>query len=362
MKRTLNYLLGLVALFGMATLMSCEGPEGPAGADGIDGTDGALACKACHLKFDAIDVAFAEHKHFNGDSWARGTSAGCAPCHDGDAIVTYLNTGALVAGYGVELECGSCHDDHTSLEDDIAAPLRAVGNVASMAVEGATYMHGDGNLCATCHQARRIASDYDNQTEAMTYERKFTGDDIAVYQNAAVGPNGTIELVGDTLFVTFDVPTDYVYTSSTHAGPHHGPQANMFAADMGSVTGSPFERDLHTDCTGCHLNDTSAVSGYGHNFTPDVARCDACHGDALDITADMAEVQTRMDAIAAALEDIHAIHIEEDGIHPLYASLPRAEWNAFWDFMCIYEDKSNGVHNPSYVNQLLNACESALGL
>ncbi len=64
---------------------------------------------------------------------------------------------------------------------------------------------------------------YDNQTEAATYDRKFTGEDIAVYQaHGAIGPNGTMELIGDTLFVTFDVPTTHVYTSSPHAGPHHG--------------------------------------------------------------------------------------------------------------------------------------------
>jgi hypothetical protein len=368
MKRTLNYLLGLVAMFGMVTLISCEGPEGPAGLDGTDGTDGVdgnVTCLQCHTAtiMDAIDDAFASHKHTSGTSWSyAGTRESCAPCHDGEAIVTYLNTGALVAGYGVGLECGSCHSDHASLEDDIEAPLRMVSSVTSVAVEGATYNHGDGNVCATCHQARSIASSY-YPTEDGTYTRKFTGDDIAVYQNAAVGPNGTIDLVGDTLFVVFDVPVaTHVYTSSTHAGPHHGPQANMFAADMGSVTGTPWERDHHTDCASCHVSDTTAATGFGHNFEPDIAMCDECHGDAIDITAEMAEIQTRMDAVEAALEAIHAIHVADDGVHPLYASLPKAQWNAFWDYMCLYEDKSKGLHNFAYAKQLLNSCESALGL
>jgi hypothetical protein len=69
----------------------------------------------------------------------------------------------------------------------------------------------------------------------------------------------------------------------------------------------------------------------------------------------MAAVQTRMDAIAAALEDIHAIHIEEDGIHPIVCFIYHVQqWNAFWDFMCIYEDNSNGVHNPCLCETIAN--------
>jgi hypothetical protein len=43
-----------------------------------------------------------------------------------------------------------------------------VGDVASMAVDGATYAHGTGNMCATCHQARRPASEYDKYDVATT--------------------------------------------------------------------------------------------------------------------------------------------------------------------------------------------------
>ncbi|PLX16916.1 MAG: hypothetical protein C0599_14445 [Salinivirgaceae bacterium] len=356
-------------MFGMVTLISCEGPEGPAGMDGADGTDGVdgnVSCLSCHtqVKMDAIEDAFAEHKHVSGTSWSyAGTRESCAPCHDGEAIVTFLNSGALVAGYGVGLECGSCHNDHASLEDDIDAPVRMVASVASVAFEGVTYDHGTGNVCATCHQARRDAASYYGAEDA-TYTRKFTGDDIAAYENASVGPNGSITLDGDTLIVVFDVPAaTHVYTSSTHAGPHHGPQANMFAADMGSVAGTPFERDHHTDCASCHLSDTTAATGYGHSFEPDIAMCDACHGDALDITAEMAAIEARMDAVAEALEALHAIHVDEDGaVHPMYASLPTAQWNAFWDYMCLWEDKSHGLHNFNYAKQLLTAAENALGL
>jgi len=351
--------------------MSCEGPEGPAGVDGVDGADGAdgvnanAFCLDCHAtdKWAAINTAFTAHKHASGTSWSYAGSRGyCGHCHSSDSYDQYTSLGEIITSTGTPLVCSTCHTDHGSLEEaDIEAPVRMIDAVASEAVSGAEYDHGAGNLCATCHQARRTASDEYVATDA-TYTRTFTGDDIDTYSNAAVGPNGSITTYGtDSIVVVFDVPANYEYISSTHLGPHHGPQANMFAADMGSVTGTAFSK--HTDCSWCHLNDTTATTGYGHNFKPDIGQCDACHGTAVDIEADQAAIATRLAAAQTALEGIHAIHVDGDGVpHPVYASLPKDEFDAFWNFMCVYEDMSLGVHNPGYADQLLDQVESALGL
>ncbi|NQU34688.1 MAG: hypothetical protein HQ521_15775, partial [Bacteroidetes bacterium] len=308
-KNYFNYLL-LVLVFVMGIMVSCtkEGPAGPAGADGTngangsdgkDGVDGNVSCLVCHtaLNMDEIAATLDTHKHVTGSSWGRGTSADCGRCHSSDGFVEFARSGeAIAAAVSTPLTCVTCHSNHGSLEDGINAPMRYLGPVVSVAVEGAVYDHGEGNLCATCHQARRGAPSYDNQTEHKTYSRTFTGDDIAVYQaHGAIGPDGSMELIGDTLFVTFDVPTTYVYTSSTHAGPHHGPQSNMFAADIGTVAGAPFDRDHHTDCVGCHV--ATELAGAGHAFVPDIAKCNECHGDALDIAAKQAEIATRLDAV-----------------------------------------------------------------
>ena len=374
MKKNFSFYFMLAILAGMTLVFSnCtkEGPAGPAGAngtngvngtDGTDGVDGNATCLQCHtaLKMDAIAASFNEHKHVVGSSWGRGTSGSCGACHSHDGFVEFARSGErIAAAVSTPLSCASCHNSHSSLEDGIAAPVRVLSPAMSLAIEGAVYDHGAGNLCANCHQARRASSGYDNQTEDKTYARKFTGDDIEAYSHAAVGPNGTIEHIGDTLFVVFDVPTTYVYTNSTHAGPHHGPQANIFAADIGTVAGSPFDRDHHTDCAGCHL---SLEEGSGHTFVPDMNMCNECHGDALNITAKQEAVAVRLHAVGEALEAIGAIHIADDGVHPMYASLERAKWNAFWNYMCLVEDKSEGLHNFGYAEQLLTSAEAALGL
>jgi hypothetical protein len=366
----------LLAFSLVFMLASCtkEGPMGPAGADGADGADGTdgtngvdgnVSCLVCHSAevMDELTAAFETTKHVTGSSWSRGSSADCGRCHSSDGFVEFARSGEEVAAaVSTPLTCKTCHDNHTSLEEGITAPLRDPGEVKFVAVPGTSWDYEAGNLCATCHQARRPHTDY-YPSEATTYTRTFTGDDIAVYQaHGAVGPNGskTLNATGDTLVVVFDVPMTHAYTNSTHAGPHHGPQANMIAANIGTQMGTPFEQDHH-NCVNCHLH--GEAGGYGHTFEPDYPEmCNNCHGDAVDVEGLQDAIAARMAAVEAALEDIGAIHVAEDGIHPMYASLPKAEWDAFWNYMCLWEDKSHGVHNFGYARQLLNQAENALGL
>lgn len=364
-------LLGLSFVFVLASCTK-EGPMGLPGADGADGTDGAdgldgnQTCLVCHSQsnMDAITAAFTEHPHAAGSSFSyAGTRAGCAQCHSDEGYLAYITTGAEIApAAGAPLKCSTCHNNHSSLEEGISAPLYTIEAVASAAIDGKTYDYEASNLCASCHQARSTPASY-YRTEARTVTQPIVRGDIEVYQaHAAIGPNGskTLNAAGDTLFVTFDVPLTHVYTSSTHAGPHHGPQANMIAADMGSQIGTPFEQSHHT-CINCHMHGEDGASG--HSYVADKDMCNNCHGTAVDIEGIQTAIATRMAAVQAALEDIYAIHVDEEGaVHPMYASLPKDQWDAFWNFMCLWEDKSHGAHNPGYARQLLNQAEAALGL
>ena len=350
---------------GPMGLPGLDGKDGLNGSDGTNGADGNLSCLVCHsaATMDEITTAFELSKHFTGTSFSRGTSASCGRCHSSDGFVEFARSGeAIGADVSTHLSCVTCHNNHSSLEDDISAPLRELGEVEFVAVPGTSWDFEAGNLCATCHQARRPHTDY-YASAAKTYTREFTGDDIAVYQaHGAVGPNGskTLNATADTLTVVFDVPMTHVYTSSTHAGPHHGPQSNMIAANIGTQMGTPFEQ-AHHNCVNCHMH--GEVPGHGHTYEPDYPEmCNNCHGDAVDVKGEQDAIAARMAAIEAELEHLGAIHIAEDGVHPMYASLPKAQWDAFWNFMCLWEDSSHGVHNFGYARQLLNQAENALGL
>ena len=381
--RKLSYLLGTFAiLIASALIISCEGPVGPAGtngangadgSNGTDGIDGNLTCLECHNTDNQAKVAseFAASQHASGSiavSYAggRGGSSACAACHSHEGYLEFARTGAVANDFTnpSPWECQTCHELHTDFESGDYA-FRLGGPVTLVADDQVELDGGNNNTCINCHQSRRLVTDYDDETADTTYTRKFTGDDIAVYTTAAVGPAGSITLDGDTLRVIFDIPVaTHAYISSTHAGPHHGPQANLWAGQAAGVVDGTAYAPHAPGCVSCHMGPES-----GHAFHPVEGNCAVCHSSdklpGLDATAD------RLEAIALALEAKHAVHIDDSwesgdplfgAVHPVYASLARADFNAWWDFTLVMEDRSKGAHNPTYVNTLLTGIETTLGL
>lgn len=363
-----------LVFIGLATFIfaSCEGPAGPAGIDGMDGQDGedltSSTCLNCHGDaMDAIRNQFATSNHYAAEiSTERveegGWSASCSRCHSSEGFIAYA-AGADVGAVPVpgKWECKTCHSIHATFEaTDYAFRLADPVTLSGTEVDG-----GNNNTCLNCHQARRERDAYDG-TEDKTYTRTFTGDDIAVYTTAAVGPGGTQGVLNgtmDTLTVVFDVPVaTHVYINSTHAGPHHGPQGNLWAGLGGTLEGTPYSSH-DGGCVTCHMGEAS-----GHSFNPELDNCIDCHGSK---ETEMDNFADRVEAVALALEAIHAVHIDsewESGdqlwgmVHPMYASLTTAQFDAFWNFIYIVEDRSKSAHNPTYMKALLAQCEDALGL
>ena len=363
---------------GPAGSAGATGPAGPAGPQGDDGTPGVagnVTCLECH----SADTPQSKLEEFHRSVHAAGAiavdyaggRASCAQCHSHEGYLEFARTGDVAADITnpSAWQCKTCHNIHTTFEAADYA-FRLGDPITFIADAGTTLDAGNNNTCINCHQARRDYASYDSETTDKTYDRKFTGDDIATYTTAAIGPAGTSVLDGDTLRVTFDVPfATHAYINSTHAGPHHGPQGNLWAGINGSVTGTAFEP--HADgCVKCHMGPDS-----GHSFdvaSNDFGNCgvDGCHQTskepALDAFAD------RILAVGMALDAIHAVHfddewdIEEDGVvgafHPMYASLTKVQMQAWWNFMFLLEDRSNSAHNPVYAESLLAVAEATLGI
>ena len=377
--KNLIKLFSIVFLFG-AIFMSCEGPEGPAGTNGIDGidgedgTNGTATCFVCHdgESIETIKAQFYTSQHALGDiavDYAGGRGS-CAECHSHQGFVEWALTGDVAEDFSAPeaWKCSTCHTLHTEFDETDWA-FRA--DDAITLSDGSTFDDGASNLCANCHQARRESDYYDSATAAYTEDEEFTDDDYADMAAAAAameiawGPAGEVKYDNgvDTIIITFDVPTTHVYISSTHAGPHHGPQANMFAgaSAAGGITGSAFTAHA-AGCTGCHMG-----SDANHSFMPQEETCTACHTSGVP-EDDMDAVYDRLVALAVELEAVHAIHIDsewEDGdplfgyVHPVLASIPRAQFEAFWNFMYMVEDRSLSVHNPTFYSDMLDAAEAA---
>lgn len=378
----------LFATLCFAAMISCEGPEGPTGAagadgangtngidgtDGTDGVDGNLSCLVCHTQtnMDGIEAMYALSHHYSAHVVVRGTSASCSRCHSHEGFLNYLAASPDVDAVGIDyptrISCHTCHGNHRSLEDDIDAPMRTVAAVTALADGSSTLdLGGVSNLCMNCHQARRNGEDYDYFTGDTTFTRTFRGDDIATYTSAAVGPAGSITLngTGDTLTVVFDIPTTNVYISSEHAGPHYGVMGNVLNG-LGGYTSTTPAAPTHKSvgCVGCHMGEAGTTEG-GHSFWPNLANCTAaCHTDATDfnINGSQTTVDGRMAVIATALETIHAIHEEDGEYHPMYASITRAQFQAFWNWKVV-QDAIHVAHNPGYTDALLDQAEANLGL
>lgn len=294
-----------------------EGPEGPVGAEGVSAPSVDLTCTECHNDTDVITgktTAWAESAHGNGEAYVRGTSASCAGCHSGDAfserVAAGLSFGDLEAGDPdpTRQDCRACHSIHTSFTgDDWALTTTDAVNIAVL--EGETFDGGKGNLCASCHQPRRL-------------------------MNPAA--DGMVEI------------------TSTHWGPHYGTEATMLLGigAAGDIEGKPSGHATMVEdtCVSCHLGE-----GQNHSFEPNVAACQACHADLENF--DNNGLQTKVDELAAELlAHLVTAGLLDEGAHPIPGSYPEAQAEAAWNYIfAMYDDTSRGVHNPAYTVAILEA-------
>jgi hypothetical protein len=285
---------------------------------------GDLTCTECHNDTTLVSgksTAWADSLHGNGEAYVRGASASCAGCHSGGGfsarVAAGLNPDEVEAGdpNPTRQDCRACHQIHTTFTGEDFA-LETTDPVDFYAIEGATYDGGEGNLCANCHQPRRVIADAD--------------------------ADGNVEV------------------TSTHWGPHHGGQGSMLlgVAGAGDVEGSPSAHynTVGDTCVTCHMGENAS-----HTYEPDVETCQECHADAenFDINGTQTEVQEGLDQLEQAL--LARGWLDEEG-HPAVTMIPAPEAYALWNWIYIsHEDKSLGVHNPAYTRDLIAASLEALG-
>ncbi len=332
MSKKINLFAILVLSLMVMFTVSCEGPagedglagtDGAAGADGADGADGVdgnVTCLVCHSEANMIDnqIEMSRSQHGIGEfiNYADYYGGGCARCHSGNGFVEFVTTGEVADNVKVPeaWQCGTCHGLHTTFEEaDYALRLTD----ASAAIFDATVsldVDENSNLCVSCHQARSGPA-------------KFWD-----------GSADSVEVGG-------------------HDGPHHGPQSNVLLGNLGaSSTGVPFAAHVGAGCVGCHMTegtgDDTNVAG-GHTFKPLVEACTSCHTSAtdFDLFGGQTSVTTKMATLSGYLLTAGII----DSTGHLHDGTYSAEvFQAWWNYVVIHEDRSLGVHNPTYVDALLD--------
>jgi len=327
--RKLLFAAGLMGLLAAIFIMAgCSGNETETAA-----ADGSVEdCAACHNDSDqfvfAKNVQWETSGHGEGTSYLRGTSAGCAGCHAGGGftamVAAGMNPGEVEEGQTnpTPQNCRTCHEIHTTYTD--ADWALTTTTPVTLFASGQTYDGGKGNLCANCHQPRR----------------------------------------------EMDVENGMVNWSSTHYGPHHGPQSAMLLGIGGAgVTGKPAAHYsmVEDTCVSCHV-----VDGV-HTMAPNVDACLACHADAedFDIGGLQTEVDELLEELRTLLSDNHMLEtsahepyhtgMSPEDLHPVVGEYPEDQAAALWNYIYIFtEDSSHGVHNPSYTKALLEYAIEAL--
>lgn len=271
----------------------------------------------------------------------------CIRCHDGMGYVNLTkgigtNTNGFTQADQNMIACASCHDPHGN-ENPFSLRNRPV-NMDTLA-NGFRYTGvGNGAVCMDCHKARK-----DNRT--------------------------------------------YVQTQVTNSrwGPHHSTQSDIYQGQNVASFGSTFMNTLHKDflpnaCVTCHMapTDTSAanrdkVGGHAlllHNEATDydhLKACENCHFG-----------KTRFDQFIAPVDydgngTIEPWRTEVKGcLTNLRTALPpvgvdSVAWQliqadssnvtlrkAYFNYLMIIEDQSNGMHNPKFTVDVLIQSKNAL--
>lgn len=318
---------------GPPGLDGTNGTNGTDGANGADGADGTAFCLNCHndTKMDAVTAAWETSVHgtsgvmYNGQFTYEYAGLGdgrkeCAVCHTQEGFIERITTGNLAVENALTtvhaIGCDACHSGkHVTFDVENDGPDYALRTTSAVNVIidslNTIDLGGPSNLCVNCHQAREAYPEPD----------------------------------GDGNF----------NISSTHWGPHHGPQGNLIVGRIGyqfsgSVdypsTGNTATAHARQGCTTCHMEDGD------HTFHPAVDACTKCHDGATDF--DINGFQTEIVGLLAQLES----KLEEKGVMTNGSVNAPATYTvdlarAYYNYILVEEDRSEGVHNPAYIKALL---------
>jgi hypothetical protein len=321
------------------------------GGDEVATWTGNTACGNCHA-IDGIEQRLAANVNFAGTSGpvslAQGqisyknsvstkiteaTYAGhanvavvhCTTCHDSSAQNDPHVTGKAYTPGSFPLRVPSGADDQAMLELS-SAPATADGTPAGK--------YGVGNACIWCHKSRKDATDY-----------------IAASNNI----------------------------SSSHWGPHEGPQSDVYTGKggyryAGKTYGTSQHASFDKGCVNCHMPSVAENQGVGdHSFAPRLDTCKTCHSTAknFDVLSGQTTVKAGLQRLRETLNDLLLLTRDPGPTFGPLDAAALADANfaldlarpknpvtadvagALYNYFVLARGSALGVHNPAYTRQLI---------
>jgi nitrate/TMAO reductase-like tetraheme cytochrome c subunit len=361
----------LVGPPGADGINGIDGIDGVDGLDGIDGLDGASAavCISCHSNThrDPIYASYDMSKHSKGETLAyAGARASCSRCHSNEGYVDLMTRGSVnPAGYyGLSEPKPKINDNDTP--DDESDDFVETGDFGEVIYSNNPVPVVSPISCTTCHGSHK-SFDFEND-----------GNDFALrgLDPITLITDGTVIDFGNKSNVCVSChqprrlpPTDpngtgSFFISSSHWGPHHGPQATLYegiqgAEVSGSVAYPAVASSTHrqeASCTSCHMTPATEGESPSHAMIPSENACISCHSS---VPTEVVGLEADMNTLGQLLEAAGALHFDGEEWHPVKGSVSIQVAKAAWNFLLVYEDMSKGVHNPAYAKALIsNSIES----
>jgi hypothetical protein len=374
------------------------GPIGKTGAMGSDGVDGGLnvSCLSpCH-GFTGIVAQWQTSTHYSayvsnlgGTEVATWTGAtACGNCHAIDAIAQ-----RVAGNVGFVGTVGPSN-----------LPAGKLGYISSLdkTFQESTYA-GQATVaqvhCTTCHNVD--ATNDPHVTGASVYVRGSfplrvaTGkaDQMLIERSSAVGvadgtPAGKFNLgnVCISCHRSRQDVTNYITASNTlsssHWGPHEGPQADVYSgkggyAYAGKTYGNSSHQAFTNGCVDCHMPPIDTNQGIGnHSF---YAQLSACQQQGCHVNTKSFDVIGGQSAMGANLQELRVVlntagyltrsaaapyvplsatdlldpNFSLDQVLPGAKNVPADVAGALYNYLLLARGSANGVHNPVYTRELI---------
>jgi hypothetical protein len=352
-KQTMLVVLGLLffALQGCShdDYIPVPGPTGADGTNGTNGINGTTTCESCHSNSyrDPIKASYALSVHaietlhettnasggiINLKTSEYTNRTGCVQCHTSQGYIDKLNGDVLKTGTGTALgfpaypmnkqaiSCATCHNNHSSFDfknDGNDFALRQGFTPVALDVDPTYKMDmGTSTTCVNCHQ-----------------------------------PRGLPPTTGDQKL-------------SSRFGPHHGPQSTLLEGIQGAliVGSTPYpapKSAAHrtgSSCVKCHMGKTTDGKNGAHTWHPTPNACTTCHtgGAPASVTGYEADMLTLKGLLVAKGAYNATTNAFTSNTVPIKVA------QAAWNYALLLEDRSKGVHNPTYAKALLKNSIEAL--